>query len=128
MIIKYRYEHPNAIIARTAIMSEIQKIITAIEQGANDPYFEYSFEGLSLSLEYEVDCPFDAEFGTPWLKRFLILDGHPIMRYTLLDRLEAEANLLKSMGYQFERWCVTGEDGQRYFILPTEVFDSNYLG
>lgn len=118
-ILRFRYENPDPFIARVRAMHQVQVLKTLMEEGADDPDYEYQFQGLHLSLEYQLDYPY--EDRQPDIKRWAILNGELISRDELLLNLQTETILLDTMGFKFLRDIEEGEDGREYWVVADEM-------
>jgi len=97
IISHYRYENPDALIARDHAVKKVMDIKRKMELGSNDPDFTYDLTGVELNLEF-TGIP-DGEDHSDLAMRHSILDGEPVTRKELMKTLTIERCLLKRMGF-----------------------------
>lgn len=52
--IHYRFECPQAFIARASAIREVRRIKCIMEKGLPDPDAKYQYEGIELWMEYQI--------------------------------------------------------------------------
>lgn len=96
----YRYEHPDALVARDHAVEKVLDIKRQMELGSNDPDFRYDLTGLEFGLEFTAE-PND-EDQTDFTMQHRILDGESVKADGLIKNLTIERCLLKRMGFDLE--------------------------
>jgi hypothetical protein len=119
IISRYRYENPDPFLARAGVIRKIRMIKDVLELGSDDLDYNYNFQGLHLTLEYQLENLSDNQPTV--VKKFRILDGNATTNDTILSRLETEAVLLDTMGFHFFRYVVEGGDGREYSVVGDEI-------
>ena len=102
-------------------MHQIRAIKALMEEGADDPDYIYQFQGLHLSLIYQLEYP--SSDKSPEIKRWVILNGEPMTRDELLLNLQTETTLLDTMGFKLGREIVEGDDGREYWVVEGDVLN-----
>lgn len=118
-ISRYRYENPDPFLARARAMRKIRMIKDVLEMGSDVPDYRYDFQGLQLTLEYQLKNLYDDQPKV--VRKFRFLDGNAATNATILSRLETEAVLLDAMGFQFFRYIVEDDDGREYSVVGDEI-------